>query len=728
MTNKRKFFLVLVILSLTSYLWSVPSIPAKNLPNIILISLDTLRADHLGIYGYPRNTSPHIDAFSKESVVFEKAVVQSPWTLPSHMSIMTSLYPSFHGVTNKSSRLADEHTTIAEVLKKIGYQTAAFTDGGLVSGEFGFNQGFDVYEDEWIGIANILPKVEKWLDSNGSKPFFLFIHCYDIHEPYNPPPPYNSIFHDFAYSGNLVPSTTILTAARKGQVTVTSEDLRHFIALYDGGIRYTDEKVGEFLSYLQDAELYDQSLIIITSDHGEEFNEHGSFLHWQLYYNPNLHVPLIMHIPGYPKREIRINELVQSIDLLPTIIDLAGQPPHHKAQGRSLLPSIKRKKNLFKRMVQKVFKRSAKHSSLSFAENEINEIHLWTVVTPSAYQLIDNSESRQLFNLETDPLAKTNIINDRSDLAAELLLQYNQLYSTTSQHISSALDLNEQTRKQLEALGYIDPSEQVPDNPDDTDGDGITNIRDNCPSLHNPGQEDDDGDRAGNPCDTCPTIFNPGQENRDGDWIGDACDECIDTDWDGYGNPGFENTCDDDNCPYVFNPSQADADGDGRGDVCASFKPEYYRLEAEDTDTDGGEFRVAYHRNASQGKFIHTPNGKGNHYLPGTTTGVVFAVSILQPGAYVLWGRVHADNEGNNSFFVQVDNGLHNLWEIEPGRNWHWDAVNNRRKADPAQFNLTEGVHTITIKVREDGTKLDKMILTNDISFVPSDAGGSAED
>ena len=157
------------------------------------------------------------------------------------------------------------------------------------------------------------------------------------------------------------------------------------------------------------------------------------------------------------------------------------------------------------------------------------------------------------------------------------------------------------------------------------------------------------------------------------------------------------------------------------------FSLAYHWLEAETVDTRGGEFKVAYHRNASQGEFIHTPDGQGNHYLPDRTTGVVYAVSILQPGAYVLWGRVHAEHEGDNSFFVQVDDGPHNLWEIKPGINWHWDAVNNRYKADPAQFNLTEGIHTITIKVREDGTKLDKMILTNDINFVPEEGDHRAE-
>ena len=142
---------------------------------IILISLDTLRADHLGTYGYNRNTSPSIDAFARESVIFENAVVQSPWTLPSHMSIMTSLYPSFHGVTNPEQHLAEEHVTLAELLRNEGYKTAAFADGAFMREVYGFAQGFDLYDgNERVGIADILPKVKKWLDQNKSSPFFLF--------------------------------------------------------------------------------------------------------------------------------------------------------------------------------------------------------------------------------------------------------------------------------------------------------------------------------------------------------------------------------------------------------------------------------------------------------------------------------------------------------------------------------------------------------------------------
>ena len=251
MKNRGLVLLVLIILVSTGSSDRVTASTRQPPKGIILISLDTLRADHLGSYGYHRDTSPHIDALAKESILFENAVVQSPWTLPSHMSIMTSLYPSFHGVDEFSFRLADEHVTLAELLKEHGYQTAAFTDGVWMRAVTGMNQGFDMYDDQGVHIANILPKVEKWLDANRSKPFFLFIHCYDIHVPYNPPPPYNTMFHDFTYTGHLAPNGKTFTAINEKKLSVTDEDVRHFIALYDGGIRYTDAKIGEFLSYLR---------------------------------------------------------------------------------------------------------------------------------------------------------------------------------------------------------------------------------------------------------------------------------------------------------------------------------------------------------------------------------------------------------------------------------------------------------------------------------------------
>ena len=563
---------VLFFLSLFSY--CIPYTQAKAPHGIILISLDTLRADHLGCYGYNRNTSPSIDALAKESIVFEHAVVQSQWTLPSHMSIMTSLYPSSHGVTKPGDRLAKEQVTLAELLRKGGFKTAAFVDGGWMNSNFGFNHGFEIYDDhQWEsikgiplqvkdsqrgGIKQILPKVKRWLDDIKPDPFFLFIHCYDIHAPYDPPSPYDSMFHDFTYTGDLFPNSETMLAEKWKGLKVNDEDLRHFIALYDGCIRYTDEKIGEFLSYLQDSGLYDQSLIIITSDHGEEFKEHGRLGHQQLYYRPNLQVPLILRIPNYRKKGIRVNGLVQSIDLLPTILEIAGLPPYPNVQGRSLLPLIKRNKNFFNRSLWKVFHPFQKDSHVSFAMEPRED--MYSIITDD-YQLLHNLKlnSIKLFNLESDPLAKSNIAKDHDVIVERLLSELKKVYSVMPLHKASTISLDEQTRKQLEALGYIDePIIAI----DDEDFDGIPDGKDNCINLPNPDQEDQDSDSFGDGCDNCLAILNPDQSDSDNDGTGDACEPDNDND---------SVVDDDDNCPFASNPDQKDSyppHGNTIGDAC----------------------------------------------------------------------------------------------------------------------------------------------------------------
>ena len=270
---------------------------------------------------------------------------------------------------------------------------------------------------------------------------------------------------------------------------VNDADLRHFIALYDGGIRYTDEKIGKFLTYLRDSALYDQSLIIITSDHGEEFKEHGSLLHWQPYNRPNLHVPLIMHIPNYPKEQIRINELVQSVDLLPTILGITGLPAHTRAQGRSLLPLIKRKMYFLNRSLWRVVHLLKKDSNPSFAEEL--RYHKWSIIN-YGYQMIYDLKLRsiQLFNLKDDPYAKNNVAKTHDDIAKKLFSQHEEVYSKVSIYKTPAIAFDEQTREQLRALGYIDSQERASKCVDDSDCDGILNADDNCPNTPNPDQLD----------------------------------------------------------------------------------------------------------------------------------------------------------------------------------------------------------------------------------------------
>ena len=570
--NKIVLLALIVLLSFIvglAYWWnSLVHQPPKG---IILISLDTLRADHLGCYRYYRDTSPSIDAFAMESILFENAIVQAPNTLASHMSIMTSLYPSFHGVGRQSFPLDYEHKTIAELLNEEGYQTAGFTDGGYVSGVFGFHQGFETYNESGGGIENTLPQVKKWLDANKEKPFFLFIHSYDIHGPYNPPPPFVGMFHELPYMGTLVPTNLTLWLAYSKKIKLNEADLDHFIALYDEGIRYVDEKLGEFFSYLQDTDLREQSLVIITSDHGEEFNEHGSFLHHQLYFEPNLHVPLIIRIPSYPKKQIRIEEFVQSIDILPTILDIMELPAHPKAQGKSLLPLIKLQRNYFAQFLEKITSTFMKNLTIAFAEHEphMPPYHR-TIITNDGYQLITDQEFKtlKLFNLSIDPLTQNNILEGHNAISEQLLLNMKKQYNLQPDSVPTLIQLDEKTQQQLETLGYVDSTENIPDYESSSDIDDMLEAEKSRRKLLATYQEDTDGDGVRDVYDNCPDIINPKQEDIDKDKVGTACDTCIDTDWDGYGNPEYPNTCKEDNCPSIFNPRQEDGDGDGIGDPC----------------------------------------------------------------------------------------------------------------------------------------------------------------
>lgn len=354
--------------------------------NVILISIDTLRADHLSCYGYSRSTSPFLDSLAGSGVQFENAYVQVPGTLPSHMSIFTGLPPREHDVFPPDSVLSHEIRTLPEMLSERGVRTAGFTEGGYVAGRFGFSRGFHSFDDSAKKISTdiedtFLKGINFIRSQDRGVPFFLFLHTYAVHDPYFPPPPYCQLYlsevtepevaefkgmSDVLLQGenpqtmelqrrlfltsrsfvsrHLPPGIPMPTgpnlASFHGQYSTNEAVLAadYYRSLYDGTINYVDDVLKTFIRILGDLGVADSTVVIITSDHGEEFFEHGRFAHSQVY-NECLHVPLIVNGPGIPGGR-RVEEIVTSLDLAPTILDLFDIEIPTYLTGQSLLPVV----------------------------------------------------------------------------------------------------------------------------------------------------------------------------------------------------------------------------------------------------------------------------------------------------------------------------------------------------------------------------------------------------
>ncbi len=302
--------------------------------NIILISVDTLRADHLSCYEYNKQTTPNIDKLAERGILFYNTISQSTVTLSSHASIFTSRYASQHKALRYSRILEDSELTLAEILKKRGYKTAGFVDNGEMAGVFNIGQGFDTYDDEGGGIAKIYLKVFKWLESNKRKKFFLFIHCYDCHWPY-------VYYYSFAALRNLSRSDYDNFRARSDNLLEkkTTDDkslLKSWKMFYEVSIFYMDKQIGKLLRKIEHLGLAKKTLIIFTSDHGEEFMEHGYLFHGDTVYDEAIKVPLIfkserLFMPGKIKNQVR------SIDIAPTILEIVNIPVPKIMMGKSLL-------------------------------------------------------------------------------------------------------------------------------------------------------------------------------------------------------------------------------------------------------------------------------------------------------------------------------------------------------------------------------------------------------
>ncbi len=348
---------VFVALVLPASLYAADTDMPDPRPNVILITVSTLRADHVTCLGYDKDTTPNFDEFCKRAVLFTNFFAVSSWAMPNHGSILTSLYPTFHGATHIEKRLDEKHLTLAEMLRENGYYCAGFTCNPRLTEDLGFGQGFDFYDDysaemtlrgmifdqketfdiNWTRTNDLINAAAiRWLQNNTRKPFFVSIHYYDNHWDYLPGRPYSTRY-DPDYRGPVdgrAISKEPLFSNRPADADVT-----HIIALYDGEVKRTDEDLGAFLKFLDEQGLTDNSIIIVAGDHGEQFYEHGNTSHHGIY-DELIHVPMSISAPQLERKAAISDALVSQLDVMPTILDLCGLDIPGTCRGKSLKPLI----------------------------------------------------------------------------------------------------------------------------------------------------------------------------------------------------------------------------------------------------------------------------------------------------------------------------------------------------------------------------------------------------
>lgn len=398
--------------------------------NVLLITLDTTRADRLGCYGYDLATTPTLDMLAHRGILFEKAYTQVPLTLPSHASILTGRYPREHGIRVNGRNILSEHsTTLATEFKKHGYHTGAIIGAWVLNSNFGLNQGFDIYHDDFETLKNsssnevqrradsVTDDALLWLSKTIDKPFFAWIHYFDPHDPYEPPDPFRHKHPD----------------------------------PYDGEIAFMDSQIQRVIDYLKSEDQLDRTLIVVVGDHGESFGEHGEHGHAVFLYQTNLHVPLIMSHPAFHSPQ-RIQSVVATVDIFPTLLAFMGWEAPENVLSRSLvtatvgedLPAIAiyaENHHLFK--------------SFGWAEQRSLITNRWKYIS---------STNPELYDLANDPAENRNLINEFPQLVKQMRETLSVMYDEMKPGVARSVTLNNEARRKLESLGYISGGSQTGSN------------------------------------------------------------------------------------------------------------------------------------------------------------------------------------------------------------------------------------------------------------------------
>lgn len=416
--------------------------------SFVLLSLDTLRADRLGCYGYPRALTPTLDSVCREGIAYQHAIANSPWTLPSHVSMLTGRYPRNHGVKNVGKQMGREIPVIPEILGRAGYATAANIGSPKLGPKYGLERGFRHGFDHRPAAGRAAPRqVEqsiRWMRerTRAGEPFFLFLHNFDVHTDYDPAPEHRSALVE-PYSGEQRGRGAQLLALRTARESLEPDDVRFLSQLYDAGIRELDADLAPLFGFLREPAMAANTVVFITSDHGEEFYEHGSVLHGVTMYRETLQVPLIIWGRGVPAGK-RSSELVQLSDLLPTMLELAGIAPPPGVDGRSLVPT---------------WSGGTLGPRFAFAEADWRgeQLDTFRMVRDADTKLIYNrlTEAVELYDLERDPFEQHDISQSDPQRVARLMEPL-RAYLEDEQIAPDRPPLSEEEIETLRELGYLE--------------------------------------------------------------------------------------------------------------------------------------------------------------------------------------------------------------------------------------------------------------------------------
>jgi arylsulfatase A-like enzyme len=494
----RKLVVLMVILSIFPIFRSrmmaterAISLESVDRPNILLIVLDTARADRLSCYNYERDTTPFLASFSEGATLYPNAISPAPWTLPSHASIFTGLYPSAHGTTWKKTFLGDHFVTLPEILSENGYVTVGFCNNPAVGDVSGLDQGFEQYVEVWRdnimnptlfyriewffrrflgrndgGALRTNAYIAEWFDRIylGGRPFFLFINWMECHLWYDAPDRY----HEKYLEGNLSPAIEKLNSSDlypilTGYASLTDREWRDYGGIYDGDIHYLDRRLEDLIRFLEKEDYLDDTIVVITSDHGEHLGEHGMIDHMMSLYEPLLRVPLIIRVPEGSPELPRTDRTVQTVDIYPTILSLIGLDEYEdrqQIQGVSLIGEKADTRGMILAEHEPPVERI-----LAFLEDypEATEILRYDrslkSIQVGTFKYIWGSKGEpELYDLSNDPGELVNLLDRRKEVANDMERRL-MAWLSSFEHASveeGATELDREVRQRLKALGYID--------------------------------------------------------------------------------------------------------------------------------------------------------------------------------------------------------------------------------------------------------------------------------